>query len=372
MKTLDRYIAKNFLYGYIIALSAMIGMFVVVDMFLNLDEFAAHYDEGLMTVMRSIAHYYGAHVMLWFRDMGGIIIVIAAVFSMVRLARNNELIAIMASGVSLKRILAPNLLLALVLTGLVVLDQELVIPRLAGALTRSQDQLPGEGAYDFWFVGDINGNLISSTRYEEQHQVLHNPLIIVRERSDDDTWRVVGRIQADRAVYDRDREGWALENGHFLGTSRGEDHRQQVPDFQTVDFYATNLTPETIPLRRREEFKSLLSLQQLIELEQDPGTRPSQLPDIAVQKHNRITMPIINLIMLMLALPVLVCRDPREIKSAILRSFLVTTACFTVAFLCSLYATEVFFGHVRPALFSWLPIFIFFPIALVAIDSMPT
>jgi lipopolysaccharide export LptBFGC system permease protein LptF len=36
------------------------------------------------------------------------VIVIAAVFSLARLTRNNELIAIMASGVSLKRILAPH------------------------------------------------------------------------------------------------------------------------------------------------------------------------------------------------------------------------------------------------------------------------
>ncbi len=372
MRTLDRYIAKNFLYGYGIALAVMIGMFVVVDMFLNLDEFAEHTDLGLLTVAGSIAHYYGARVVLWFRDLGGMIIVIAAVFSMVRLMRNNELIAIMASGVSLKRILAPILLLSLGLTGLVVIDQEFIIPRLAGDLTRRQDQLPGEATYDLWFVGDAHGNLISCTRYEERQQTMISPLIVLRQRDDDGAWRVVGRIQAARAVYDADRRGWTLEDGHFLSASRVAPEAITAGADEVVDFYATNLDPQTIPLRRREGFMSLLSLRQLIELEQDPGTRHTQLPEIAVQKHSRITMPIINLIMLMVALPVLVCRDPRDIKSAILRSFMITAACFTVAFLSSLYATEPFFGRVHPALFSWLPIFIFFPIALVEIDAMPT
>lgn len=360
------------MYGYAIALGVMIGMFVVVDMFLNLDEFAEHSDLGLMTVLSSIKHYYGAQVVLWFRDLGGMIIVIAAVFSMVRLTRNNELIAIMASGVSLKRILAPILLLALVLTGLLVVDQELVIPRLATELTRRQDQLPGEASYDLWFVGDANGNLVSCMRYEEREQTMYHPLIILRNRDEGGSWRVVGQIQAQRAVYDATRQGWRLEEGQLLGASRTEAQRMEFADFEAVDFYATNLDPQILPLRRREGFKSLLSLRQLIELEQDPGTRQTELAEIAVQKHSRVTTPIINLIMLMVALPVLVCRDPRNMKTAILISFLTTAACFSVTFLCSLYATETFFGQVHPALFSWLPIFIFFPIALVEIDAMRT
>ena len=372
MKTLDRYIAGNFLYGYIISLAVMLGMFLTVDLFLNLDEFAEHSELGIGTVLASMAHYYGARIVLWFRDLGGVVIVIAAVFSMARLTRNNELIAIMASGVSLKRILAPILFLALVLTGLLVLDQELIIPRLTGELTRKQDQLPGEASYDLWFVGDANGSLVCCFRYEEREQTMHYPLIILRQKEDGDTWRVVGRIQAQRAIYDAGRKGWVLEGGQLLGASRTEAQRSDFSDFETVDFYATNLDPEILPLRRREGFKSLLSLRQLIELEQDSGTRRTELAEIAVQKHSRITMPIINLIMLMVALPVLVCRDPRNMKTAILISFLTTAACFTVTFLSSLYATEVFFGQVHPALFSWLPIFIFFPIALVEIDSMRT
>jgi lipopolysaccharide export system permease protein len=371
MKTLDRYIAGNFLYGYIIALAVMLGMFLAVDLFLHLDEFAEHAELGMMTVLNTIIHYYAARAVLWFRDLGGVIIVIAAVFSMARLTRNNELIAIMASGVSLKRVLAPILFLALLLTGLVVAVQEAVIPRLSGELTRKHDQLAGDAAYDLWFIGDAHGNLLCCPRYQEREQTMYYPLIILREK-EADIWRVVGRIQAQRAVYDTTRKGWVLEEGQLLVAFRPETQQPYLTEFERVDFYATNLNPETLPLRRWEGFKSLLSLRQLIELEQDPGTRPTELAEIAVQKHSRITTPIINLIMLMVALPVLVCRDPRDMKTAILVSFLTTAACFMMNFLCLLYATEVFFGQVHPALFTWLPIFVFFPIALVEIDSMRT
>ena len=70
--------------------------------------------------------------------------------------------------------------------------------------------------------------------------------------------------------------------------------------------------------------------------------------------------------------PVLVCRDPKAMKTAIGISFLTTASCFIVVFVCKLFATEVVFGQIRPALGTWIPIFIFFPIAWIEIDSMRT
>lgn len=372
MKTLDRYIARNFMNGYLIALGVMMGMFLAVDLFLNIDEFAEHSGLGLSGMLYNIGSYYAVRSILWFRDLGGVVIVIAAVFSLTRLTRNNEMIAIMASGVSLKRVLAPILFLALLLTGVLIVDQELILPRVSGELTRKQDQLPGHASYDLWFVNDANGSLISCIEYAEKEETMHHPVIVLREPEDADTWHVIGRIQARRAVYDRRRGGWRLEDGQLMRIPGPELGDLMVQDVETVDFYATNLTPDELPLRRRERFKSLLSLRQLTEIEQNPGTRRTELVDIAVQKHSRITMPIINLIMLMVALPVLVCRDPKDMKNAIVTSFLTTASCYTVAFLCSLFATEVILGQMRPAIFSWLPIFIFFPIALIQIDSMRT
>ena len=372
MKTLDRYVAKNFCYGYLIVLGVMMGMFLTVDLFMNLDEFAELSDEGIGVVLSNIISYYSVRGVLWFRDLGGMLIVIAAVFSLARMTRNNELIAVMASGVSLKRILAPILFLSLLLTGVLIVDQEFVIPQLSVRLTQKQDQRVNEAAYDLWFLGDAHGSLICCQLYEEKTQTMTAPLIVLREPEDADTWRVTGRIQARQAVYDPARKGWVLEDGLLL---RVPKTGKQEPDFQdsaAVDFYATDLDPKQLPLRRREGFKSLLSLRQLTEMEQSPGTRRTEMAEIALQKHSRITAPIINMIMLMVALPVLVCRDPRNMKTAIIISFLTTAGCFIVSFLSSIFATEVFFGQVRPALFSWLPIFIFFPIALIEIDSMRT
>lgn len=384
MKILDRYIATNFLYGYFISLFVMIGMFLTVDLFLHLDEFSEHLGKAdasghLLTmkdVIGNVIHYYSIQSSLWYRDLAGMVIVIASVFSLARMTRNNELIAIMASGVSLKRILAPILVLALLLTGLMVLDQELLIPKLSHELTRKHDDLQDSGMYDLWFIGDKKASLICSRRYEESTRTLYDPVIILREPTDDteQIFRVTARIQANRAVYDAGRGGWRLFGGRILRVANADSQTEMIAPLQseTVDFYETKLTAADIPIRRREEYKNLLSLKQLNELEKSSGTRNIDMAELAMQKHSRVTGPIVNMIMLMVALPVLVCRDPKAMKTAILVSFLTTASCFLVVFLCRLFATEVFFGHVQPAFWTWAPIFLFFPIAVVQIDSMKT
>lgn len=383
MKILDRYIAKNFLYGYFISLFVMLGLFLTVDLFLNLDEFAEYlentnpvteeaytYGEVGLLVMR----YYAVRCCLWYRDLAGMVMVIAAVFSLTRMTRNNELIAVMASGVSLKRILAPILFLSLLLSGLMVLDQELVIPKLSHELTRSHDDMMEESVYDLWFAGDDKGSLISTGRYEEKTQTLYDPLIILREKiaGREEVYRVTGKIQATEAVYDAPRRGWVLTEGQLLrlpvAGQRAVSNQRPSP----VTFYPSNLTGADIPIRRREGFKELLSLRQLTELEHNAGVRKTDLAELALQKNSRITDPIINLIMLMVALPVLVCRDPKAMKTAIGISFLTTASCFILVFVSKLFATEIIFGQIRPALWTWLPIFIFFPIAWIEIDSMRT
>jgi lipopolysaccharide export system permease protein len=379
MKILDRYVTKQFIIGYGIALMVTLGMFITLDLFLNLDEWAELADKaeaaemGAGNVLLSIFIYYGAHALLWFRDMAGVITVIAAVFSLARMTKNNELIAVMASGRSLKRFIAPIIVLAGLLTGLQVMIQEMIIPRLVQQLVRSHDEVIGTKSYDLWFAADSNENLISTFRFNEKTQTMENPFFILRQHiTGTDRMAVVGRIKARQATYDASRGGWALTEGQLL---RIPDTRGAIaagPQTAVVDFIASDLTPQQIPIRRQEGYKSLLSSAQLMHLASSKGTRQNDLAELYLQRHSRITDPIMNLVILLVALPVLVCRDPRDMKTAILISFATSTGCFVLTFICKMFATEVFFNQVRPELWAWAPIFIFVPIAFIQLDSMKT
>jgi len=373
MRILDRYIARNFLVGYAITFCVLIGLVLVIDLFINIGEFAEHAELGAAAVARNILDYYGSQVALWFRDMAGMITVVAASFSLARLTYNNELVAVMASGVSLKRVMAPIILLAMLLTGLLVLDQEYAIPRLAPKLVRSHDSLPGERTYRLTFMTDSNGSLISTDRFDEKLQTMFKPTFIIREPIEKTiVFRVTGWIRAETAVYNAAMKRWDLTEGVLHRIAQKHDEAVDSGKLERVSWFPTDITPHDIPLRQQEDYKALLSSAQLAELARSMGTRVRDQAEFYLHKHSRITKPVINMVMLLIALPVLVCRDPKRMKSAILTSFGITGSCFVVTFVSEIMATEVFLDQIRPELWAWLPIFIFLPVAIIEIDRMNT
>jgi len=383
MKILDKYVAKNFLIGYAIAFCVLIGLRIIIDLFVNLDEFTEHADLSALAVMKNILVFYGLNSILYFREFAGMITVVAASFSFGKMVRSNELVAVMASGVSLKRVIAPIVLLALLLTGVLVIDQELIIPPLADKLVRSHDDIPGQESYNVWFISDGNGSLICSLKFDVETSILHKPTIITRRQiANSYIWEVTGRIDAEKAVYNSETGKanlppglrkravrWDLINGRLRFIEKGS-----LKGAQPIAFYASDITPKDIPIRLKSEHKTLLSWRQLAALvTQAEQGKIKDSRQLYSQKHFRVTEPIINLVMLMVCLPILVCRDPKSMKSAVTISFCLVGMCFVATFICKMLAPEAdVSSFYQIGFYAWLPIFIFLPIAFIELDSMKT
>jgi len=363
MKILDKYVAKNFLFGYLIAFCVLVGLRIVIDLFINLDEFTEHADLGTVAVLRNIFNFYAINTTMYFRDFAGMIVVVAAAFSLGKMTKNNELVAVMASGLSLKRLIAPIVFLALILTGFLIIDQEILIPKLADKIVREHEVVPGEETYDVWFIRDSEGSLICSQNFNVKNAVLNRPTIITRRQVPDTSiWEVTGRIVADQAIYNFEEKRWDMVNGVY--------YRSQVSAEPTpVASYQSNIEPKDIPIMRQARNLSLLGSRQLTTLAKQKTKDMAQLYS---EKHSRVTGPIINMIMLMICLPILVCRDPKAMKSAIAISFAMTLACFIASFLSKMLAAEAIFGRMAPQLWAWMPVFVFLPISIMTLDSMKT
>jgi len=372
---LDKYVAKNFAVGYAIAFGVLIGLRIIIDLFVNLDEFTEHADLGTLAVLKNIFIFYGLNSILYFRDFAGMITVVAAAFSLGKMVRCNELVAMMASGVSLKRVIGPIVFLALLLTGVPVVDQEFVIPRLAEKLVRSQDAIPGRESYSVWFINDSKGSLVCSPKFDVETSTLHQPTIIIRSMIPDTSfWEVTGRISAEKAVYNTKTGQWDLysrspETGEWLayGLFTEKDSEKSA---EKVSSYASDITPKDIPVRRKSEHKTLLGWRDLAVLASQ-GTKIKDRYQLYSQQHFRVTEPIINLAMLLVCLPILVCRDPKSMKSAIMISFAMVGVCFVTTFICKMLAPEAH-SFYQVGFWAWVPVFIFLPMGFIELDSMKT
>ena len=135
---MDRQLIVSYLKSYLICLISMVGLFIVVDLFTNLDNFTDG-KEGFKQVMRNIGTWYGLKTMQIFDRLSEAIVLLAAMFTVALLQRNNELLPMLSAGVSTRRVVRPVLLSAFLMLGLTIVNQEFVLPRIDSYTVETKD-----------------------------------------------------------------------------------------------------------------------------------------------------------------------------------------------------------------------------------------
>ncbi len=180
MKTLDRYVVRTFLWSALMLLVALLALRIVSDLFLNMDEFMEDKSPFIDTVAR-IAGYYLYQSMMYFNELGGTVIVAAAAFTMARMNHTNELTAMLASGVSLHRVIMPMVVSAILLGGLITVDRELIIPANAEHLLRSRDEAREVRKFPIYTAPDAATNIWWSPMYDPSTRTMDAPMVVIRE-----------------------------------------------------------------------------------------------------------------------------------------------------------------------------------------------
>ena len=143
LKLIDRQMIFGYFKSYTVCLVSLLSLYIVVDLFTNLDDFASH-GNGLSGMVERIVSYYGVQVTLIFDRLCEPIVLLAAMFTVAWMQRNNELLPLLSAGVPTRRVVRPVLLSACLMLGLSTLNQELVIPRIADRLLSSRDDPDGD------------------------------------------------------------------------------------------------------------------------------------------------------------------------------------------------------------------------------------
>ncbi|GJQ29376.1 MAG: hypothetical protein HBSAPP03_12600 [Phycisphaerae bacterium] len=379
MTLLDRYIARQFLANIALLFVLLFSIIIVIDFSLNFDEFTdiarrvaasrgwpeSTVREGLLACVLVIDLWW-PRMFLLFQYLLGIVLVGAMGFSCAQMVRHRELVAILAGGISLHRVARPVIGVALFMTGLQIINAEIVLPRLAPLLTRDKTDAGSRGLGQTRqpLAADASGRLFYARQVDLDHGEITG--LWVWER--DPRGLMTRRITAHAARWDG--KGWVLEGGSIearLDTPQG-------PSMVTIPAsrLETDLDPTALRLRRFEGYSNNLSTLQLTHLldrlrtqPRPPAQRVEQLERI---RAGRPATMLANLLTLVIVLPFFLRREPANMMVQSLRAAPVAMAAVAV----NLVATTASVPGLPPWLSVFLPACVLLPLAIASFSGIRT
>ncbi len=360
--TIDRYVSGAFLRTYIVLLVVLAGIYVFADIIANLDDFTRDKVLGPREVLRNMLDYYGSNVPLYYQQLGGITLALAAAFTFAMLLRNNELTPLIAAGMPLQRLALPVLLWSVPLTAAWMANSELVVPRYATLIVRQRNDLSDSRTTPVKCVRDDRNTILTADELHLQDGWMKGVFLI--EPPDAKGARTL--VRADIARWDPERRTWLLERGarqEFVGGTDTSDLGESVR-WAPLDEYPYTLTPGEILLRQSSQWTDLMSMAQMGAL-----MRSHNLPNLGAvvrARDVRFAQPLLAWIMLLLAVPFFLTREPGNVLVAGGKALLLCGTCFGFIFLCH-DATDA-----APLLAAAMPVLVFAPIAVVHFADIKT
>jgi len=368
MQIFDRYLLWLFAKVFLACFVSLVGLYIVIDAFSNLDEFLGYgRQQGVLPVL---VDYYSARLPWFFDRASGLLALIAAMSTITLLQRTNEMTALMAAGIANQRILRPLIAAAVGVSLLAVANRELLIPRVRSRLVRNAQDWLGEAARHVTPVTDNRTGILiggrtsfaNAQRIEDATFTLHRQL------------GGFGRkLIADDAYYQPpqgDRPG-----GYLLDGVTEPAHHALIPSV-IIDGAPVILSPaDTSWLQPHQCFvASAVSFPHLAEGTQwrefastgelVAGLRNPSLDfglRTRVIMHARFVQPLLDMTLLLLGLPLVLTRRNRNVFVALGLCAVVVVGYYGVLFICQGMGSSGFL--LTPAQAAWCPLIVLAPLA---------
>lgn len=291
MKILDRYLLKQFLAVLLFALFSFWIIFLIVDIIEHIDTFI---DRG--ATISAVIRYYLYYTPYILVLVSPVAMLLSSLFSTGLLARQNELLAMKSSGISLYRILFPLLGLGLVISFLVMLAGNLLIPytnqlRLKVRQQEIQkDTKVRELSFNDIYLQTENEQIVYLNRYNDQRKEGSGVLFQTFKEN-----RIKEEVRAEKLLWEGN--GWVFIKGTrriFSDTSSVLETDQQFERLLRLDL---KLKPEALTKKQKTpEEMSYQELKNYVKLKQKTGQ------NTAMEKTDlfmKISFPLANLIIVL-------------------------------------------------------------------------
>ncbi len=309
MRILDRYLLREFLASAGTSLLAFSLLFVTFDLFDRLGRFLNASAPPL-----SILLYYVHHLFVFngnislFVAILPISLLLAALFCASRLIRSNEFIAMMASGISLPRILAPYFAVGIVASGVALAAIELQAPRSTHWVQAYQRTVlkRGKGGdaatiANFLYLNTQDKRLWDIRRFSPTNTLFLGMVTVTQQRPD-----------RSETIYVTTQAYWA--DGTWWLRSPRIEHRNPDgarvgnPEFyprRAIEMRAWKETPHDFVIEHtaREDWQTLPARDLRTFLDNHPDFPKAKRARIETDYHSRFSVPFACLIVALLGVP---------------------------------------------------------------------
>lgn len=358
MKTLDKYIFKRFLVTYVFAVLVIVLIILVIDFVEKNDDFLeknAPMSEILFSYYLNLAPY-------WANYISPLMIFISTVFFTAKLAAHTEIIAILTSGTSFRRLMWPYAMGA----GVVAIFSFLMVGWILPKLNKTRIDFENKYIKDQFFFNERDFHLAISkdtyvyfSSYSNQSQTAFDFTI---EKFDDN--KLVEKLSARRAAWVDSLETWRLYDYQIreLGIMKDKMTFGKAPIDSAVgmfpsDFESTHAIYETFTI---PELNARIAL---IKTRGEEG-----IASFEIERYQRYATPFAVIILSMMGLIVAARKKRGGVGLQIAIGF-VLAFIYILFFIMAKGIAES--GNMSPLLAVWLPNLVFSGIALLMYFTIP-
>lgn len=370
MGIIDRYLLRQFVQTFVICFLSLWGLYVIFDLFTNLEEFLQAGEKG-GGLWRLIGEFYGYQAIGFFDRTSGLLALISAMATLAWLERHNEMTALMAAGISKLRIAAPVVAASAAITLLAAVNRETLIPRYREQLARKTTDLLGDRPQVMAPCYDTTTKILfrGAAAYIQGRRI-EKPDFLLPPGLDQYGSALVAQNAFYQPATEQHPAGYLLDG---VQQPAGLDKQPSLfKDGQPVVITSRD-APEW--LQPGQCFVvSDLSFEQLAgglawrqyastaELIQGLRTKGLEFgADVRVAIHSRLVQPMLDLTLLFLGLPLVLRREMKNVFLA-LGTCLLLVAGFMVVVFAFQYLGTIYL--LPPSLAAWAPLLIFTPAAV--------
>lgn len=206
MRKIDLHIARAFLVPFVVITASVLGLYMVADALGDLDDFLATSDSVSQLISR-MAQSYIARAPVFLTPLVPMTILISGAFAIAYMARNHEITALKASGISIHRILMPLFVAATLVSLLAFANQEFVVPVVE--LRYLPQMRLWRGEQEQWanvMRNIVKEDTVCTAQYDALKQAMRSPKLLIGHGKN------VKEVKAASAAWDQREQVWKFED----------------------------------------------------------------------------------------------------------------------------------------------------------------